>query len=113
VLVIVRAPGRIVRGLELGTLVVRRAGAARTLELLVVNRGNVTEALPRGLEALTLLRGGRVQATLRAQTRQLRPRTRGIVQFPYRGRLRGWLTAQATVSAERGAVTRRSYRIRL
>jgi hypothetical protein len=113
VLVIVRAPGRIVRRLELGRLAVRSAGRARMLELLVVNRGNLTETLPRSLVAMTLRRRGRVQARLRCDTRQLRPRTKGIVQFRYRGRLRGWVTAEVTVSLERGATTRRTYRIRL
>ena len=62
---------------------------------------------------MTLRQRGRVQARLRADTRQLRPRTKGIVQFAYRGRLRGWVTAETTISLERSASTRRSYRIRL
>ena len=113
VLVVVRAPGKIVRRLELGRLAARRAGRARTLELLVVNRGNVTETLSRSLVALTLRRRARVQARIRPYTRQLRPGTAGIVQFPYFGRLRGRVTAEATVTLERGSVIRRTYRIRL
>lgn len=113
VVVVVRAPGKIVRRLELRGLHVRRAGRGRTLELLTVNRGNVTETLRRNRVLLTLHRPGRAPIQLRPETRTLRPRTRGIVEFRYRGRLHGWLTAQATVSAGHGVVTRRAYRIRL
>ncbi len=113
VVVVVRAPGRIVRRLQLRALRVRRAKRGRMLELLVVNRGNVTETLPRSLVKLTLRRRGRAAVRLRPETRTLRPRTRGIVEFRYRGRLRGWVTAQARISAGPGVVARRTYRIRL
>jgi hypothetical protein len=111
--VVVRAPGAILRRLELRELRVRQAGRARMLELLVVNRGNVTETLLRARVELTLRQAGRPPATLRPTTRELRPRTRGIVQFPYRGRLSGWVTAHVTVSLDRGPVSRRTYRLRL
>lgn len=113
IVVVVRAPGRIVRRLELRGLRVRRAGRARMLELLVVNRGNVTELLRRGRVTLTLRRPGHAPWRLRPETRKLRPRTRGILEFRYRGGLRGWLTVQARVSAGNGVVARRTYRIRL
>jgi hypothetical protein len=113
VVVVVRAPGKIVRRLELRGLRVRRAGRRGTLELLVVNRGNVTEILQRERVLLTLGKPGRAPVRLRPETRTLRPRTRGIVAFRYRGPLRGWLTAQATVSAGHGLVARRAYRIQL
>jgi hypothetical protein len=112
VLVVVRAPGRIVHRLELRTLRVRRSGRARMLELLVVNGGNVTEALTPGRVEL-LVRRRRANASLRPDTRELRPRTSGIVQFRYGGRLRGWVIAQATISLAPGAVTSRTYRLRL
>jgi hypothetical protein len=113
VVVVVRAPGKIVRQLELRGLRARRAGRSGTLELLVVNRGNVTETLRRERVLLTLGKPGQAPMRLRPETRTLRPRTRGIVEFRYRGRLHGWLTAQATVSAGHGLVARRAYRIRL
>lgn len=113
VVVVVRAPGTIVRRLELRGLRVLRTGPDRKLELLAVNRGNVTEMLRRRRVLLTLHRPGRAPVLLRPETRTLRPRTRGIVEFRYRGRLRGWLTAQATVSAGQGVVIRRTYRIRM
>lgn len=113
VVVVVRAPGKIVRRLELRGLRVRHAGQGGMLELLVVNRGNVTETLRRKRVLLTLHRRGHALIQLRPEARTLRPRTRGVVEFRYRGRLRGWLTARATVSAGHGVVARRTYRIRL
>jgi hypothetical protein len=112
VVVVVRAPGRIVRGLAIRGLTVRRAGRTRSLELLVANRGNVTESLGRAQVVVALRRDGLVRARLRPGTRQLRPRTSGIVQLGYRGQLHGWVTAIATVRTER-TVLRRSFRLRL
>ena len=111
--VVVRAPGAIVRRLDLRGLRVRRPGRLRVLELLVVNRGNVTESLRRSRVELTLRQPGHGQSRVRSATRELRPGTRGIVQFVYRGRLRGAVTADVAVALERGAVSRRSYRLRL
>jgi hypothetical protein len=111
--VVVRAPGGIVRRLDLRELRVRRAGRSRVLELLVVNRGNITETLFRSRVELTLRQSGRGQSRVRPATRELRPGTRGIVQFVYRGRLRGAVTAGVAVALERGPVSRRSYRLRL
>jgi hypothetical protein len=113
VVVVVRAPGKIVRRLELRGLRVRRGDRGRLLELLVVNHGNVTETLRRTRVFLTLHERGQPPVRLRPLPRTLRPRTRGIVEFRYRGPLRGWLTAEATVSAGHGVVARRTYRIRL
>jgi hypothetical protein len=112
IVVVVRAPGTVIRRLELGQLVVRRRGRTRLLELLLINRGNVTETVQQSLVRVALRRRGRVFATLRPDPRRLRPRTRGIVQFRYRGAVRGWVTGHATVSVGRAAVTS-SYRIRL
>lgn len=113
IVVVVRAPGRILHRIELHELRVRRASRARTLELLIVNRGNVTEELGRDRILLTLVRRGQAYARLRPAARELRPRTRGIMQFTYRGRLRGWVTARITVSSGGNGVTRRTFRIRL
>lgn len=113
VVVVVRAPGRIVRRLELRRLHARKANRVRVFELLVVNRGNVTETLHRRLVSLTLLRRGKALVRLRPRTRQFRPRTRGLVEFPYRGSLRGWVRARASISFGDGLVARRTFRIRL
>ncbi len=112
VVVVVRAPGRIVRRLELRGLRVRRADRARLLELLVVNRGNVTETLGRSRVVVALRRPGLAPARVRPVARELRPRTSGIVQFAYRGRLRGWVTARVTISTG-GVGVQRSFRARL
>jgi hypothetical protein len=114
VVVDVRAPGRLVHELVLRRLRVRRSGRLRTLELLVVNRGNVVEQLRRERVSLLLRRSGRPLATLRPEPRQLLPRTRGLVIFRYRGRGRGTVSARATVLPEGGgSKVTRTYRIRL
>ena len=113
VLVVVRAPGKIVRRIDLRDLRVRAVRHARLLELLVANRGNVSESVDRELVTLTLRRSGRVVAKLAPAQRRLRPHSRGILQFTYRGRLRGVVTAEAAISLDRGVSTGRAYRVRL
>jgi hypothetical protein len=113
VVVVVRAPGRVVRRLALGRLRVRREHGARTLELAIVNRGNVTETLGRGRLRVSLRRGA-THVTLRAAGRDLRPRTRGVVELPYRGPLRGWITARVELPGESGRrAVRRTFRVAL
>lgn len=113
VLVVVRAPGRIIRRLELRRLRVRRLGASRGLDLYVANRGNVAEVLPRGRVTLTLRRGRRILARLHPAPRELLPRTIGIVSARYTGRLRGRATAVVELSTEPGRTARRTYYLRL
>jgi hypothetical protein len=114
VVVVVRAPGRISRRLELVRLRVRRAGKSRRLELLVANRGNVTEALQGKRVVIVLRRGGDIVARLQPAARDLLPETSGIVQARYTGRARGRVTALIELSNEPGAgVVRRTFRIRL
>ena len=64
---------------------------------------------------VTLRRCGRTLARLRAAPRELLPRTSGLAEIRYRGRLRGPLTAQVVVDAAGpgGSVWRRTFRIRL
>jgi hypothetical protein len=113
IVVVVRAPGRIVHRLVPRTLRARRAGTTRVLELLVVNRGNVTETLDRTVVRVVLRRGA-MRATPRVEARELRPRTNGILRLRYHGRLRGWVTARVHVTAERGRPsTARTFRLRL
>ena len=115
IVVVVRVPGTIVHRLELRTLRVRRLGASRLLELSVANRGNVSERLEPGRVRVSFLRRGRVVARLRPPGREMLPRTAGIDELRYRGRLRGVVTAVVEVApAEHGgAMVRRTFRIRL
>ena len=111
--VVVRAPGRIVRRLVLRRLAVRRQGQTRILELVVGNRGNVTEEIERERISLSLRRG-RALVRLRPEPRELLPHSRGVVQFRYRGRMTGWVDALASIApASGGSSIYRSFRIRL
>lgn len=114
VVVVVRAPGAVVRRLKLGPLRLARRGARATLELMVVNAGNVTERL---LHARTVIwrRGTRRRlATVLAGARELRPRTRGLLVFPVRTRAHGAVTTRVVIPGEPGRpAVRRTYRVRL
>jgi hypothetical protein len=112
--VVVRAPGKVVRRLELHGLSVARRGKRRALDVMIVNRGNVTESLQGARAVVSRERDGRRVATIVGASRDLRPRTRGIVEFRVRGRPRGAMTARVVIVAEPGhRVLRRTYRIRL
>jgi hypothetical protein len=112
VIVVLHVRGRIVRRLDARSLTVRRAGARRKLELLLVNRGNVTERLGDDRLRLALLRRGRVFATVRPRGRELLPRSAGLAEFAYRGPVRGDVVARIELGrAVRGA--RRSFHVRL
>ena len=114
IVTVVRAPGMVVRKLELLRVRVVRSGRVLTLELVVANRGNVTESFGRAHATLSLHRRGRRIARLTAGPRELRPRTRGILQFRYRGAQRGWAIAHVEVSPDSSErVVRRAFRIRL
>ena len=93
VVVVVRAPGKVVRRVSAISLRVRRAGKARVLGLLLANRGTVTESVGGPCAVLWLHRRGRILARLRAVERRILPHTRGLVELVYRGRLRGRLQA--------------------
>jgi hypothetical protein len=93
VIVILHVRGRIVRRLEPRSLRVRRRAAGRLLELLLVNRGNVTERLGDDRLRLALVRKGRLFATVRPRRRELLPHSTGIVEFAYRGPVRGAVVA--------------------
>jgi hypothetical protein len=113
IVVVVRAPGRVVRRLAIGGLRVRRVGAARVFELRVANLGNVTESLARGRVRIVLGHGD-TRARVPSLARELRPRTSGFVELRYGGALRGWLTARLLVTSESGRTSlRRSFRIKL
>jgi hypothetical protein len=90
VVIVVRAPGRVVRRLAVVRVHARRA----RLELLVANRGNVTERVSRPCVRVTIRRGARVIARLRPLERDLLPHTAGIVEVPYRRPARGRVSAR-------------------
>jgi hypothetical protein len=114
VMVVVRAPGRTSRRLELRRLLVRRVGRARILELMIANRGNVTEVLAGRRLTVTLRRGDRIVARLQPASRQLLPRTKGLVQARYAGRVRGRVAAIVELSDDAGGgLVRRTYHLRL
>ncbi len=116
VVVVIRAPGRIVRRLTPVRLHVRRSARGRLLELLVANRGNVTESVSRACIGLSLYRGRRRVAVLGPSPRQLLPRTNGIVEFRYRGRGRGVFQARIDGTGRRKlcpAVSAHLFRVRL
>jgi hypothetical protein len=114
VVVVVRAPGRVVRRLELRGLRMALRGRQRVLELDIANRGNVTESLSRARSTLSVFRDGRRIAKLHAESRELRPRTGGVLQFVYRRPARGTVTARVDIAPESSSrVLRRTYRLRL
>jgi hypothetical protein len=94
VVVVLRERGTVVRRLDARSLMVEHRGAARLLELRLVNRGNVTAEIGGPALRLSLLRGGRPFATLRPRRLELLPRSAGIAVFPYRGRVRGPVIAR-------------------
>ena len=112
VVVVVRAPGRIVRRLVLGGMRATRARGDRFLELAVTNRGNVTESFERGDTVVSLERGGRRLGRLVAEARSLRPGTRGVLRFPLRRGLTGPVLARLDLVSDAGRV-QRVYRTRL
>jgi hypothetical protein len=113
VVVVVRAPGEVVRRLTLGGLrVARGRSQRRVLELSVRNRGNVTEAVTPGRAVLSLERGSRRLARLTAEARSLRPGTRGVLRFRLRRRLVGPVVARVALLSEAGRI-QRVYRLRL
>ncbi len=110
VVVLVRAPGAVVRRLRLGPLHAARRGCIRTLQLVVINSGNVTERL-RHVRAIV---SRRAAASISPGVRELRPHSRGVLEFRLRAGVRGVVTVRVRVSAEPGrGLLRRTYRLRL
>jgi hypothetical protein len=93
-LVIVRAPGRIVRRLDALRVRLR----PRRLELLVANRGNVTETVGRKCVTVTFRRSRRVLARLHPAPRSLLPHTTGLLELPFRRPSHGRLAVGVTMS---------------
>ncbi len=114
IVVVVRAPGKVVRRLALRSLRVRRmANRSLALELLVLNRGNVTELLDGARVDASLRRRGPSVARLRPEPREVRPGTSGLLVLTYRGPLRGRVTVRVRITVGRGRAVARVYRLRL
>jgi hypothetical protein len=94
VVVVVRAPGKVVRRIAVVRLKARRAGRARVFGLLLANRGNVTETVGGTCALVWLHRRGRILARLRAPARRILPHTSGLVELTYRGPARGRVLAR-------------------
>jgi hypothetical protein len=112
IVVVVRAPGRVVRRIAVSGLGVLRVSGRRLFELRVANRGNVTETLARGRVRVALGRGA-TRVVLRTAARELRPGTSGVLRLGYRGRLHGWTTARVEIAAAGMPIVRRTFRVRL
>jgi len=114
VVVVVRAPGAVVRRLKLRRLRVARRAGKRALELVAVNSGNVTERLLHVRATLSRPRSSRRIAVVRASARELRAHTLGLLEFRLRTSANGPVTAHVVVPAEPGRpVIRRTYRLRI
>jgi hypothetical protein len=111
VVVLVRVPGRIVRRLDVLRLRVR----PRRFELLVANRGNVTETIARRCVAVAVRRRGRVIARLHPAERRLLPHTIGLLELRYRPPARGRVRVTVALAAGPpcGTPRRRTFALRL
>jgi hypothetical protein len=89
VVVVVRAPGKVVRRLDLVGVHVRRPTGRPVLRLRFANRGNVIDALGPGCSRIAVHHGRVLLAMLRPPGRRLLPRTSALVDVVYRGTFRG------------------------
>ncbi len=107
----VRVPGKVVHRLAIGArvTVLRKR---RAIELVLANRGNVTEHVDGTRLSVILVRGGRTVAVLRPQRREFLPRSQGLVVFSYAARLRGVFTVRVGLWQSTVLSVRR-YRLRL
>ena len=103
--VAVRVPGKVVRRVVVQRLRVRRSGRSRSLDVTIANLGDVIET--SGV-TLVLSSRGRVER-VRAEPREVLPRTRAILTARYGGRLRG----RVLVRVEVDGTPRRTFRLRL
>jgi hypothetical protein len=96
VVVDVRVAGVAHRRVVLGSLRVVRQGRRRGLVLAVANEGDVTEDIGRDT-SLGLYAGASLVARLQPRRRELLPRSRGLVEFVYRGSHRGPVRALVAI----------------
>jgi hypothetical protein len=90
----VRVDGRIVHRLSVLGARLRRTGGIRSIEVMLANRGNVTETIGAGGLRIALIRRGRVVARSSLPRRELLPGSRGVVRLRVAARPRGLILAQ-------------------
>ena len=95
----VRVPGMVRHRLE---LVAARLRMRRLVDVVVENRGNVSERIGRGALVARVWLRHRLVVTLAPRPRELLPRTRGVVEFALPRRLHGRLTIVAAAPRGRG-----------
>ncbi len=108
VVVVVRAPGKVVHRIAFVRIRARRAGRSRIVGLLLANLGNVTESVGGNCALVWLHRRGRILARLRAPERRILPHTSGLVELTYRGRVRGEVLVRVVPSSRPGCPRIRS-----
>ena len=94
VVVVVRAPGKVVHRLDLAGVHARRVRGRPILRLRFANRGNVIEALRPACSRVVVWRGRVLLAMLRPPGRRLLPRTSALVDVVYQGTFRGDVRAR-------------------
>jgi hypothetical protein len=109
VAVTVRIPGRKLRRV----VVVAAHGRGRLVSLTVANRGDVIEPVGGASLTVELVRHGRTVARLRGVGRALLPRTRAVLTFRARRRVRGVVVARVTLAQPGSAVQVRRFPLRL
>src|SRR5258706_2498612 len=92
-----RIPGTVVRRLVPQALSVQRKGATHVFSLRLANRGNVAERVGGERVEIVLSRHRKPFATLRARHLDLLPRSVGIAEFAYRGRVRGGVVVRTVL----------------
>jgi len=92
---LVRVRGKIKRKLVIGG--VSAARRSHQLRLVLRNRGNINERLPRNSVRVVLKKGHRTLQRLSAPARDMLPRSRSVYGLPYQHGLSGTLTAIVTV----------------
>lgn len=102
--VIVRVPGGYHRRVAVSSPYAVATGRTRWVSVRISNLGNINERFNAGQIRLELLRGGRVVGRGVASQRSILPGEAGVIAIPYRGRLRGTLTARITVRLARPSV---------
>jgi hypothetical protein len=113
IVVSVQVAGRVVRRLEVSRLRLLRGRRVRTFELLLQNRGSVTESItPRSL-VVTLLREQSELARLQPPLRTILPHSRALLDLRYLGRARGRVTARVELVRPGGFRVVRLFHLRL
>ena len=97
---LVRVRGKIKRKLVIGGVSATRR--KHQLRLILNNRGNINERLPKQSVRVVLKKGQRTLQRLSAPPRDMLPHSRSVYGLPYRHGLKGTLTATVTVRPQNG-----------